>query len=96
MNFTKVLTVALLLNMIFIANSNDISNVKLTCHIKCRLACLGNPVCIAICLKNCPHSISSKALNCKLTCSNEHCSKFKEDEELMSSCLDECSTKDCT
>ncbi|KAM3249397.1 hypothetical protein P3L10_011166 [Capsicum annuum] len=93
MNFTKILTWTFLI-MIFVANSNAVSGKKL-CALKCAIKCFHNPVCIAMCLKDCYPLISSKAFNCTLACSMERCSKFKEDDELMGGCWDECSKKYC-
>lgn len=77
MNFVKVL-VAVFLTIIFVANVEAVGEMKMSCKAKCKLLCIINPFCMEDCLKQCHHSISPKALNCKLTCSTEHCSKFKE------------------
>lgn len=80
MNFTKVLIVRLfIIMMISVANNNATNGEKISCEWKCRLACIFNPICTDICIKNyCPHSISSKEFNCKLACFIQHCYKFKQ------------------
>ncbi|KAM3249398.1 protein TAP1-like [Capsicum annuum] len=99
MNFTKVLTLPFFLFMIFVAIMNASGTNAFTCEEKCENFCVFDPICTSRCIdKTChPPSISSKALiNCKIACSMERCFKFKRDEELMSSCRKECSTKHCT
>ncbi|KAM3249396.1 hypothetical protein P3L10_011165 [Capsicum annuum] len=83
MNFTKILTVTFVL-MIFVANSNvSGKKVNFACPLECAKTCFTNPACISLCLKDC---VACKALKCKLACSMERCSKFKEEDELMGSC----------
>ncbi|KAM3250597.1 hypothetical protein P3S67_023013 [Capsicum chacoense] len=59
MNFTKFL-VALFIIVIFVANVEGTSEVKLSCEKKCKLLCILNPFCMDGCLKDCHHSISIK------------------------------------
>ncbi|KAM3249387.1 hypothetical protein P3L10_011156 [Capsicum annuum] len=93
MKFTKVLAVTFFLIMIFIANSNVSGKLNFKCPLECAKTCFADPACIALCLKDC---VACKAFNCKLACSMERCSKFKEDDERMGSCWNECATKECT
>ncbi|KAM3249388.1 hypothetical protein P3L10_011157 [Capsicum annuum] len=76
--------------MIFVANSNVSGKVNLACPLKCATSCFTNPVCLGLCLKDC---FCCKSFYCKIACVKKSCSEFKDDDELMTQCWDECSTK---
>ncbi|KAM3326877.1 hypothetical protein P3S67_002003 [Capsicum chacoense] len=93
MNFIKILAVTSFLIMIFVANSNVNGKINLSCAAKCAKTCFFRPSCAKPCFKECLHC---EEFNCKFACSMDHRSKFKEDNELLENCWNECSTEDHT
>ncbi|OIT05932.1 hypothetical protein A4A49_61307 [Nicotiana attenuata] len=101
MNFTKVLVTVFLIVSILAnveaTNNEAVGDDGISCKAKCILACAlsRTPHCLDDCLKQCQLPVSPEVLKCNFACSTERCSKFREDSELMGSCLKECSTRYC-